>query len=138
MKEIFIYNFNFVIAKENKQQIGTVSINKDGELKISPSILKAFTDEEVAEIARRALNAYSILLTGKVDADLFSFTLRKSFDRHSIIYKVKGKKKFIGFLLDKNQHLVFEQDVPSYIRLLCVQSLKEQNVRFYYNGKFYN
>lgn len=138
MEEIFIYNLNFAIARNNRHQIGTITINKSGELKVSPSVVKAFDPEQLAELSRRALDAYSLLLTGKVDRTLFSFSLRKGYDRFTVINTVKGKEKCIGYILNKNHHLNFESDVPSYIRCLCVQELKEKKIRFYYSGKYYN
>lgn len=138
MEEIFIYNLNFAIAKNNRHQIGTISINKSGELKLSPSVVKAFNEEQLAELSRRVLDAYSLLLTGTVDRSLFSFSLKRGFDRYTVIYTIKGKENCIGYILDKNHHLNFQSNVPSYIRYLCVHELKGKKIRFYYSGKYYN
>lgn len=135
---MFIYNLNSSIAKENRQQLGTVTVTKNGELKVSPNIVKTLTTDKLADLSRRALDAFSVLNTGKVDKGMFSFSFIPRYDRTSIIYFQMGNKRCIGYILKKNYHLNFESDVPACIRALCMKELNEKKIRYYYNGSYHN
>lgn len=135
---MFIYNLNSSIAKENRQQLGTVTVTKNGELKVSPNIVKSLTEDELADLSRRSLDAFSVLLTGTVNKEMFSFYFLPKYDRTSVIYFWMGNKRCIGHILKKNYHLNFESDVPACIRALCTKELNEKKIRYYYNGSYHN
>ena len=135
---MFIYNLNSSITKENRQQLGTVTVTKNGELKVSPNIVKSLTEDELADLSRRSLDAFSVLLTGTVNKEMFSFYFLPKYDRTSVIYFWMGNKRCIGHILKKNYHLNFESDVPACIRALCTKELNEKKIRYYYNGSYHN
>lgn len=138
MNRIFIYNFNFAIARENRNQLGTVAISKNGELKLSPTISKSLSTCELVELCKRAMQAYVILTTGDPNIPMINFLLEKTTDRYHIIQKLLNKETCIGHILYKNKKLTFKGDVPEYIRYLCVEQLNDAHeTDFYYHGAHY-
>lgn len=135
---MFIYNFNYAIANNNKQQLGTVTITKDGILKISPNVVRSLTESDLADISRRSLSAFYILKGGDPNQSPFSFTIEKKNDRDCIIYTFLDKSTCIASLLHKNYHLNFQSDIPMCLRALCMQELNNKGIYYYYNGSYRN
>ena len=135
---MIIHNLNFAIMNKNKRQLGTVTVTKKGELKMTPNVGKSLTDEELVNISRRALDAFSLLTTGVVDKNMFHFSIAKGSDRNPITYYYMENRTYVGHILHKNHHLNFDKNVPSYMRLLCMRELDEKKVRYYYNGSYHN
>lgn len=139
MKNYQICNYNFAIALDGLGQLGTISISKKGELNVSPGITKALSDDEITEMSNRALMAYSILKTGKVTNSLFDFKITKGLDRYAVKQVMLGKEIFIGCILYKDKRLIFQDDVPEYIRNLCIKKLNDKHLTdFYYHGAHYD
>lgn len=140
MTNRLIYNFNFAVAdEETRQQLGTVTITKEGDLKVSPTVVKRLYTEELVKLCQDVLDAYSILKTGRIDSGIFSFTLQKGKDRYHVQQKVLDKKYIIGCILIRDKRLIFDSDVPEYIRMLCIEILNKQHeTDFYYQGSHYD
>lgn len=139
MDRIFVYNFNFAIARENRSQLGNITINKDGELKLSPTIVKSLSTSELSELSQRAIRAYALLITGNADTPFFTFKIKKGVDRYTVIKKVFEKETCIGHILYNTKKLTFQNDTPEYIRNLCVEQLNDAHeTDFYYRGAHYD
>ena len=132
-----IQHFVFSVEKDN-YTLGDVTINKDFELKVSSNLVKILNDEQIALICRRAIDAYSIISTGKKSNTLYCFVVQSGVDRDYIIRSAKEFKECIGYIKHDNLRLSFEKHIPEYIRVFCVQELKKQNISFVYKRKRYN
>ena len=134
-----IQNFNFSVTDEHRKTLGTVSVNKNGELTISSKIVKTLTSSQLATLCRNSLNSFCLLSTGKIAENMFHFSCVEETDRILIKYSAMYKEKNIGIILKKNKHLIFEKEIPQYLRIFCTEEfLNGKKIRYYYNGHYHN
>lgn len=138
-KDFSILNFNFSVAEIGRPQLGTISINKKGELNVSKGVISGLSSEDLFQMCTRALSAYNILKTGQITGNLLTYVIHKFPDRYSITQVILGKETHIGCILLRNKHLIFQIDIPEYIRNMCIYYLSTNaQVDFYYNGLHYD
>lgn len=133
-----IQQITFSVAKGNNLTLGNVTINNKLELTVSPNLVKKLNNKQIAQICRRAIDAYSLISTGKSRNTLYYFLVQAGNDRNYVMRSVNGNKDCIGYIKHKDLHLSFDQHIPEYIRIFCVQELKKQNIPFIYKRKRYN
>lgn len=133
-----VQQLTFSVAKKNNLTLGNITVNNKFELTISPNIVKNFNNKQIAQICRRAIDAYSLISTGKSSNTLYYFLVQAGNDRNYVMRSVNGNKDCIGYIKHKDLHLSFDQHIPEYIRIFCVQELKKQNIPFIYKRKRYN
>lgn len=110
-------------------ELGCVTVDNDGELNISEDILNALNSKEVNMLVRRTFDAINILTGNEFNTPLFKLAPRKATGVYEIFYSLNGRKKSVAMLI--HQHLYFHSGIPEWLKNLCMEDLKQQNIYFY-------
>ena len=124
MQKVSITNLSFTV-----DGLGCVTVDNDGGLNISKDILNALNSKEVNMLVRRTFDAINILTGDEFNTPLFKLNPHKAAGIYEVFYSLNGRKKSVAMLI--HQHLYFLSEIPEWIKNLCMEDLKQQNIYFY-------